>query len=96
MGKILTGSEGMKTNLVFPIILLKSVTEMGSLYDVSSSQNVSHIVAGLSSSQALWTVVEQNASCAEGQGDLVRFVPRRVHLISEEELFISGNGLLYR
>lgn len=40
-------------------------------------------------------VTSQSTSCME-ELDAVRFVPSGVHLASQDELFVTGNGLLYR
>ena len=47
-----------------------------------------------------WSLASQSLECEgrerEGEGQEAEFQPREIHMVSEEEFFICGNGLLYR
>ena len=57
-----------------------------------------YLLAGYTKEYASWVRVERNASCEGGGGGegRARFVSDQVHFVSNEEIFVTGNALLYR
>ena len=50
--------------------------------------------SGFGEEWGAWVLTGSRGKCLDHTEE--EFVPREIHLVSEEGLFVAGNGLLYR
>ena len=63
---------------------------------ISNCTYLTIYLAGLPTATTSWAVIPQNTSCLQEEAGFIPFLPKKIYLVSESELYVTGNTLLYR